>query len=644
MLFEYLEPWERLSIETRRLFLEKIGSDLQARPEDFTTEQLEELRSNGFLQLNSTFLFPELRPTKELFDSMYRHRHFDQDHLEPPVAYVKEHLTLNECQDTGGRCNRRISRDFQTLAEYASKKYWISSFFECTNYRQWQPYQFHDKTLNSEKELLLIQDWLRQLIDGTNPQPMLHLLKAANNNILHATDSFISAIRLLLLFPALDKETLLPVVGVSPAVYAQWHKEPIARPKSGPLPDECEIYHAPLLLRDLNSLLITTSLEGLRLKKNSTQLFKKELRRVEENMPLLPDWIQYPANTEQRCNHALHWLTHLKYASAKSDRLTITAAGKRWLAESEFKRLNTLHDALLKMRQQTIRGHYLSSGKLAYLPNNPQQYVRADTINLEDIIEETFADLPIGEWVDLVTYLYWCSESKNPFKTGGKKKEDTQLWEYYQYDDEYREKSWQPFLIAFLLYRLLALGGAQMARDPDGKYLFSVTPTGAYLLGKTDVFTYKEKKTDASIIIQPDFEVIFTAQNIHAETVLMRFSERKGQGAGALFKITRKSVLSALHSKITGEQIVESIKTISSTPPPQNVLQQILDWGHAFRKVEIKQIWTINCPDKETAARIVALLPRDAAFITETRVEINPASKDMARIKKKLKDNSIGFN
>lgn len=164
------------------------------------------------------------------------------------------------------------------------------------------------------------------------------------------------------------------------------------------------------------------------------------------------------------------------------------------------------------------------------------------------------------------------------------------------------------------------------------------------LLGFTDKFEYETATVVGDIIVQPNFEIVFTAANPSAEGELMRYAERTGHGLGigTLFRITRASVLLALNSGMEADQILESLQRLASKKLPANVVAQIRDWGKSFRRVAVKNISIIRCPDADTALRVHALFPKKTEYITDTILQIN-SQKDLAPIKKKLHQNGIGI-
>lgn len=189
--------------------------------------------------------------------------------------------------------------------------------------------------------------------------------------------------------------------------------------------------------------------------------------------------------------------------------------------------------------------------------------------------------------------------------------------------------------------RVLPLGGARTGADASGAVWISLTDPGAYLLGRTEVFAYAEEKTDGRIVVQPNFEVVFTGASPGAESEFMQVAERIGKGVGTLFRITRGAILAALDAGLTAEDILGRMDRHVSKPVPANVSTQIQDWAAAYRRVGIREMLILSCPDQETALHVKAVLPQLVRTVAPTLLEItNPKASDYVR--KKLKQHAIG--
>jgi hypothetical protein len=172
--------------------------------------------------------------------------------------------------------------------------------------------------------------------------------------------------------------------------------------------------------------------------------------------------------------------------------------------------------------------------------------------------------------------------------------------------------------------------------------VISLTPIGRYLIGERDDFVCKAAVNTGGVIVQPNFEIVFTAVNAVAECEIMRYAERIGKQVGVLFKITRDSILQSLDSAMTGAEVIESLQLCSGVQVPKNVVTQITDWCCSYRVVKLEKIHVINCPDAETALRVQSLFPKNAERINDTLVRVE-SDKSFSSLKSKLKSNGIGL-
>jgi hypothetical protein len=70
---------------------------------------------------------------------------------------------------------------------------------------------------------------------------------------------------------------------------------------------------------------------------------------------------------------------------------------------------------------------------------------------------------------------------------------------------------------------------------------------------------------------RPCVKVGFLAPSPLSEAALARFAERKARGVGALFTITKKSILAAAGSGMKAPQVLETLQRVSAKPVPANV-------------------------------------------------------------------------
>lgn len=645
--FECFGKWEQLPLETRRLFLEHIGSDLKVDPQVFSAEARKALMDAGFMESDKMRLMESIRPFRNLVRSMNRYRHFDQKSPTLSVDYVSDHLNSYECIDFSGLSFSRYRHGTSSVSSAVAKKVidasWLKAFLNCGSALEWdgQTTDRYNQPRLSDESFRLLRRWVERMLAGENPLPLAALLEDADN-VAGAVDTLHAGLLFMLLFPALSGEELLPVVGIWPMIHERMNRPKAQAPKSGALPEGFAVYDVPLLLHDMTAVLVAAGGEGLRLKADGSGLYKKEEVRLAERLsddP--PSEYGYELSHFDRIYAARDWLAEMEMVSVqkrnKERYLVALKKGRTWLAGSDAERLKALHDHMHAARRRFADGKWGGWGHIDFVPYSPQNHVGRGEVNLEDRVAEAFADCPVGEWLEAKAFLRWQSESNNPLL------QNLKLSLERMDGDAYREKRWCKVLIGFLYERLLVLGGAKLAFNDQGDIRFSITPAGAYLIGSREEFEYTVEVAEGTILIQPDFEIIFTASNPGAESEFSRFADRIGNQVGALFKITRASVLRALNSEQMGDQILAVLETFSAKDIPANVRKQILGWSNAFRRVAFQKIQVIECPDAETALLVCGLFPKTAERLTDTLVRVNGTEKTLEPMKKKLRDNGIGI-
>ena len=648
--FDWFGRWERLQPGTRRLFLEEIGSNLKVDPQVFSEEVRRELLDAGFMQPGKQRLKEEVRRFRNLARSMYRHRHFDWVDPTLSVDYVSDHLTNWDCSDLPSLYgSRQYGRNANSVAKDVVESSWLKAFIDCASVEEYEI----DDSLDSQHYLSgesfeLLQRWIQRLLGSENPLPMAALLEEAGGDVGLSNDALRGAIRYMLLFPALEGERLLPVVGLWPAIRERMTRPKAEAPAAGGLPEGCQVYDVPLLLHDMTAILVAASGGGLRLKGDGVSLFKKEEALIEGRMlPDPPAECGYEPPYPGRISHALDWLGAMKLVVVrgprKGKRLEASEKGRAWLAGADGERLKALHEHMHAARKRHAGGTWSHYHELVFVPHNPQSHVSKGERNLEDSVVKAFAECPVGEWIGLDGFLKWQAESENPFMLSLDASIERIFYSSWSNTDSFREERWRGLLADFMYERLLPLGGIRLAFNGEGDILFSMTPAGAYLIGARDGFEYAVESAAGGVLVQPDFEVIFTAPNPHAEGELTRFCERIGNGVGALFRITRTSVLHALDSGQTGGQICAILEAQCATAVPANVVKQIQGWSDAFRRVAIRQILVVECPDVETALLVCGLFPKKVSRLTDTLVQIEGTNKTLEPLKKKLRKNGIGI-
>jgi len=133
---------------------------------------------------------------------------------------------------------------------------------------------------------------------------------------------------------------------------------------------------------------------------------------------------------------------------------------------------------------------------------------------------------------------------------------------------------WRNALASFTAERLVPLGCVAVGTTAGGDITFALTEVGRFMLGTAEDFTYGEEEA-SDIVVQPDFEVVFLAPSPVGEAAMAQMAERIGDGLGALFKITRRSILEAAAVGLDADALLDRLNRLASKAVPANVENQL---------------------------------------------------------------------
>ena len=194
-------------------------------------------------------------------------------------------------------------------------------------------------------------------------------------------------------------------------------------------------------------------------------------------------------------------------------------------------------------------------------------------------------------------------------------------------------------LTGFLTQRLLPLGGVKVGANDRGEFCFALTSAGRYLLGSAEDFEIGAEAA-GQVVIQPNFEVVFLGPNGKAESEFARFAERKGRHVGTLFRITKAGIQTAAAVGLTRERIMDTLKEHATSALPKNVEREIAGWFGQYRQVTARQAMVIDCPDAETATRVLSAAGKHVTRLSPTTLELR-ATKPTPALLRKLRESGI---
>ncbi len=495
---------------------------------------------------------------------------------------------------------------------------------------------------------------------------------------------------------------MTPMINVWPKIPQRLHR-PKAKAPESVKPDQT--FHYAYLMEDMTMTLVSSSGEPLRIRGADLALFAKAQKQLESNLTPLPEWLMQidGCSPEDRIQTAVEFLKGLRFLNVrgtpgKDFRLEPTTDGQDWLGMPSADRLKVLLDRLkADLPQKTFiddmpddkeadedeiedmvrfardmhilsqlgdydgyddddddddDASFMSYGYrhcLRFLPGT----ARWDLGSVRDLdipaaLADTFGSLTRKCFVEFSRFVQYHMRQNNPLVNrppGAKPIKLNEGWSWRKPSDEEVEDFWGRLLVDFFRYRLLPLGGAEVGvKDDDGAMCISLTDAGRYLLGLAKDFEYGQyEEQKGSIVVQPNFDVVFLSPAPLAEATIARFAERKGIGVGTLFKITKKSVFAAASCSISCEQVFDDLRNLCKTAIPANVTREIRDWYDQCGKVAIETAIIIRCPDTEVATRVLAVGGKKLTPISDTVVELADR-KFKSPLIKKLKEIGVFVN
>ncbi|HEX8429969.1 MAG TPA: helicase-associated domain-containing protein, partial [Longimicrobium sp.] len=317
--------------------------------------------------------------------------------------------------------------------------------------------------------------------------------------------------------------------------------------------------------------------------------------------------------------------------------LAATDAGRAWLARPDSERIKGLIAPVRKSPHRFPESWYSATPATEFFPIRLDVSLRDATLDLRAALTEAFLSIPPGAMVKLGDFLEHHARAANPFPTV---KPSGSRGSYAVMPREQREAVWERILSSFLQIRMAPFGGAPLGRTAEGDVAFGVAGPGRYLLGAVDDFEFAPP-VEGDVVVQPDFEVVFLAPSPRLEPEIARFSERTGAGVGALFRITRASVLRGAEGGLAADAMIATLERIARGGVPANVTRQLRDWVGGTRRVQIRPAVLITCPDPETAARVRTLGGKNVEELTPTVLALRAKPAEHKALLKRLRERGI---
>lgn len=538
--------------------------------------------------------------------------------------YVLEHLSLAEC--AGLTCQESYFTTYGTAAHLVASSSWLSDFLTAPNPQAWEdqhlPERANFRALHVPAVARLLRQWVERLIAEDGPVSLGELARSipAPPEVVRA--ALRAGLRHVLLLGGLRPSDLLPIVGLWPPA-RQRLAAPPPEPPAAVIPQETAAGgHG---LDDLFTFLAACQAQPPRLRQQDLQIFAKAEEEIEAALPPLPEWLEQALRARRAAR--LGWATHVAWnldwvevrrIGGKPPVLALSPAGERWLAASERERLR-----LISPPRPKAKGRQ-GGGKIPAAPAHRPLIAAREGEDVERILA-AFATVPADVFFDLGAFLEFESRQRNPLAANPQ----AVVYRHYQAPQtaEDREQDWQLSLSVFFSRNLVPLGGATLGYTAEGRICFAITPIGRYLLGEADDFVMPERAA-ARIVVQPNFDIVFLTLSPTLEATLSRFAERRSRGLGTLFQITKKSIHAAAAGGLDARKVLAILEGAATQAIPGNVRREIEAWFGGVRTVKLAPALLLDCPDAETAARVVAAGGQGTELLGDTVVALrNPANR-----------------
>lgn len=627
-----LERWAPLPLEVRRTLLDHLKPSGNVAAAALGPHR-DALLASGLARLDAAgrraLVREEARDVVRVLRAMDRHRVFDAPTPVELARYLDEHFTADEVLRLGGWTSARFGYvgRHQLVPRVASEA-WAGDLLAAERdaaLRAWAA-ERGVPTSGDVAPLRALQALARTLLDTPDGVPLGELVARAPDERARdgLADALHAGLQLAVVFAGLRAADLEPRVGLWP---------PAARDLRRPAPQlpaaaaPVETFELAVRPEDMTTLLTAAAAEPVRLRATDLAVFARARRAIEERLVTVPDWAEglLPLDAETRLHEAAAELQARGLArvtaSGREPRLEATPAGLRWLAAAPDRRLAALVDPMRAARERNPPGAYDATVSRFFPFRLP--YLRLPkTLDVRDALTRAFlaADAPLP----LEAFLDYHVRAANPLLVVDR----PQLAALVGGDTDAREflrQTWQQMLRHFLALRLIAFGGVRLGRTEDGTVTIALTDVGRYLLGAAPSFAYGVPEA-VDVIVQPNFDVVFLGPAPAAEAAVGRFAERAGRAPGVAFRITRASVLGAAEAGRTRDEVLRTLRELSSRPLPSNVEREIEGWFGLVRRAHVRPATLLECPDEETATRVLAVLGAKVRRLAPTVFELPEGS------------------
>lgn len=605
---------------------------------------------------------PDAKPLLRVLRGMGRVRVFDMER-GAVQGYVREHLTHDQVNALNGDGQSYVwGSRADELEERVASAGWIQALLDLRDADAARKWEVPRRT---PSEALMLADpgvlaALQRLVTALKDHPEGVPLRQVHELLpdvapQHRASALAAGARYLFIFPALRQQGSEAWMGLLPDVARRMGPPPPAPAAVQAL----ETFEAPFRVSDMTAVAVEAATAPIPVRASDYTMYVRAIRTIASRVVTLPSWAadvlvtwspgeelddEDAAPVGDRIATAVGLLSALKLMQMRTtgDRhhLVLTRGGERWLALGEGERLKEVLDAFRASTQRVPASWYDGTAKVDFFGARLPFSLPGEGLDARRALADAFLAVPAGAMVPLLEFATHESRVRNPLLVAGSTLRRDR-WVSMPKTSEGWEAAWAALLVGFLFLRLAPFAGARLGRLDGDRVAFMLTDAGRYLLGERDDFALAPEADGGEVVVQPDFEIVFLAPAPRAEAELGRIAERTGSGVGALFRLTRASVLRAAEQGMPAAKVLETLETVSRGGVPANVARQVRDWMNAVRTIRIAPAVLIQCPDPETAGRVRAMGGAHVTAVAPTLLRLDADSKTRAALVKRLRDKGI---
>ncbi len=569
-----LAEWGELSIAARRAFVDGTAPGLSIDPADGGAPAVE-LRDAGFLEeteRGGALGVGEGRSQfHQVLKSLSRYALFESPGLAVLCSYLAEHYSPQERSQLHESL-ALLPNDLPRIAGFVSSVEWLQAALSRA------PRSAETAGYETARAMLA---FFTEQRDRIPLRDLEEYFPGIARDILCAGIRY--GVQRALFFLGLRRTDLEPIVGIWPAAARRLRRlSVVLAPEPAAV---VQVFRHPFLVEDMTTLLAAAGREPIPLRRGDDRPFIRFVEEAGAALLTLPEWMESftGLSLDARIGLALQALRLvglLEAAGADPGSPAALAPGPsapEWLRKPFAERQELV--------RQAIAGR--KSGGTRLFDLLEEEWASAESVQEEILpwLVQAFSFVPGATFIRFADFAEYQAAIGSPLAAAslaGSHGDEPGAGAPVLPTEEAIEELWKSFLGLFLGRCLLSLGGAEAGLTEDGRPCFRMTDAGRFLLGiPRDGLSGpgdEEAPTEAPLIVQPNYEIVFLSPDPGIEAELGRFCERIGRGVGVLFRITAQSVRRAFAAGRDADQLLDALARNSKSPLPSNVIHEIRGW------------------------------------------------------------------